>query len=430
MDLCCFDKSYRVKLMKIMFMVLAVCLAIFILYFLFNVYFIKENKLNNLLNLKSKKDAVKFLLLGLLLVPLLGLSINSHMDQMIAESKGYSSFEKMTAEAQKAESFDLTLEDYEIVMSKAKKAGFNDYTKYNNDLLAKENGYENYPSYYSDLQFARSYGFPLSVYKKAKAESDSLNYEYFDDYLIYKEKSSLSAKLNLVSDLSGNFNIENVPLGIKLNELTDLVGDCKVDKLPSYSFPVTKTLAPRNKAYVNHFFPATKNTSSGFGLTAYSLNFSVMPGLDLQAISKYEMKCETKRYDLWFLNSDDSLVMYEKSIKLPQRGYDATLTQIEKILSDKCDAEITIGLEMTFEENGERKIKNFYCKNFQNYILATVVDGPVITGVRQDPTINIGYLNDRLWKKYINNLHAIKNKKRSSEMSKVKNEQSIIEDRI
>jgi len=416
--------------MKIIFIVLAVCLAIFILYFLFNVYFLKENKLNNALNVKSRKDAVKFLILGFLLVPALGLSINSHMDQMIAESKGYSTFDKMTAEIQKAESFDLTLVEYEKVMAKAKKSGFHDYTKYNNDLLAKENGYDNYQLYFSDLRFAKSYGFPLAIYKQAKAEADSLNYEYFDEYLIYKEKSGLSAKLNLLNDLTGNYNIENVPLGIKRDALVNLVNDCKIDKLPSYSFPVTKTLAPRNQAYVNHFFPATKDTSSGFGLTAYSLNFSVMPGLDLQAISKYEMKCETKRYDLWFLNSDDSLVMYEKSIKLPQRGYDATLTQIEKILADKCDAEITVGLEMTFEENGERNIKNFYCKNFQDYILATVVDGPVITGVRQDPAINIGYLNNRLWKKYINNLHAIKSKKRSSEMSKVKNEQSIIEDRI
>ncbi len=416
--------------MKIMFIVLSACLAIFILYFLFNVYFPKDNKLNNVLKVKTRKDALKFLLLGFLLVPLLGLSINGHMDQMIAESKGYTTFEKMTTEIDKAKSFGLTLEEYEIIMAKAKKSGFNNYTKYSNNLLAKESGYDNYQLYNRDLQFARSYGFPLPVYKKAKAESDSLNYEYFDDYLTYREKSALLAKLNLLDELSGNYNIENVPLGIKIDELKSTVSDCKIDKIPAYSFPVTKTLAPRNKAYVNHFFPATKNTSSGFGLTAYSLNFSVMPGLDLQAISKYEMKCETSRYDLWFLNSDESLVMYEKSISLPQRGYAATLTQIEKILAEKCDTEITVGLDMTFEENGQRDIKNYYCKNFQDYILATVVDGPIITGVRQDPAINIGYLNDRLWKKYINNLHSIKSKKRNSEMSKVKNEQSIIEDRI
>jgi len=416
--------------MKIIFIALAACLAIFILYFLFNVYFIKENKLNSALNIRSRKDAVKFLLLGLLLVPLLGFSINSHMDQMIAESKGYDTFEKMTEETKKAESFDLTLEAYEAVMVKAKKSGFHDYTKFANHLVAKKNGYDNYQLYHSDLQFAKSYDFPLLVYKAAKAESDSLNYEYFDDYLIYKERSGLEQKINIIGNLSGNYTIENVPLGIKKDQLLSLVTDCKVDKIPSYSFPVTKTLAPRNQAYVNHFFPATKDSSSGFGLTAYSLNFSVMPGLDLQAISKYEMKCETNRYDLWFLNSDDSLVMYEKSIRLPQRGYAATLTQIEGILADKCDSEITIGLEMTFDENGQRDIKNFYCKNFQDYILATVVDGPTITGVRQDPAINIGYLNNRLWKKYINNLHAIKNKKRKSQMSKVKDEQSIMEDRI
>ena len=413
-----------------MFIVLAICLSISILYLLFNVYFLKENKLNSVLKIKSRKDAVKFLFLGLLLVPLLGFSINSHMDQMIAESNGYATFEKMVEETKKAKDFGLTLEAYEQVMVKAKKSGFHHYTKYTNDLLAKKNGYDNYQLYHSDLQFSKSYGFPLAVYKVAKAESDSLNYEYFDDYLNYREQTDLEKKVQLVADLSGNYTIENVPLGIKKDQLLSLVNDCKIDKIPSYSFPVTKTLAPRNQAYVNHFFPATKESSSGFGLTAYSLNFSVMPGLDLQAISKYEMKCETNRYDLWFLNSDDSLVMYEKSIKLPQRGYMATLEQIEEILADKCDSEITIGLEMTFEENGQRDIKNFYCKNFQDYILATVVDGPIITGVRQDPAINIGYLNNRLWKKYINNLHAIKSKKRKSEMSKVKDEQSIMEDRI
>lgn len=416
--------------MKIIFIVLGVCLAIAILYFLFNVYFLKENKFNSVLKIKSRKDAVKFLFLGILLVPLLGFSINSHMDQMIAESNGYDTFEKMVEETQKAKDFGLTLEAYEQVMIKAKKSGFHDYTKYTNDLLAKDNGYENYQLYHSDLQFSKSYGFPLAVYKTAKAESDSLNYEYFDDYLNYREQTGLEKRMQVVGDLSGNYTIDNVPLGIKKDQLLSLVNDCKIDKIPSYSFPVTKTLAPRNQAYVNHFFPATKDSSSGFGLTAYSLNFSVMPGLDLQAISKYEMKCETNRYDLWFLNSDDSLVMYEKSIKLPQRGYTATLTQIEDILADKCDSEITIGLEMTFEENGQRDIKNFYCKNFQDYILATVVDGPTITGVRQEPAINIGYLNNRLWKKYINNLHAIKSNKRKSEMSKVKDEQSIMEDRI
>ena len=413
-----------------MFIVLAVCLAIFILYFLFNSYFLKENKINNALNVKSRKDAVKFLFLGLLMVPALGFAVNSHMDEMIAVEKGYQTFEKMKAVVKKAESYGLSLEEYEAVMAKAKRAGFNDYTKYNNDLLAKEKGYENFQLYNIDLQFARSYGFPLSVYKTAKAESDALNYEYFDDYLIYKEQSGLANKVGLIADLSGNFTIENVPLGIKREQLTGLINDCKIDKIPAYNFPATKTLAPRNQAYVNHFFPATKDTSSGFGLTAYSLNFSVMPGLDLQAISKYEMKCETSRYDLWFLNSDDTLVMYEKSIELPQRGYAATLVQIERILADKCDGEITVGLEMSFTENGERDIKNFYCKNFQDYILATIVDGPIITGVRQDPAINIGYLNDRLWKKYINDLHAVKSKKLNSERSKVKDEQSIMEDRI
>ena len=417
--------------MKIMFIVLAVCLAIFILYFLFNVYFLKENKLNNALKIKSRKDAIKFLSLGFLLVPILGFSINSHMDQIIAESKGYNSFEKMTDEINKAESLGLSLTEYETVMIKAKKAGFHDYTKYQNDLLAKENGYDNFQLYNSDLQFSKSYGFPLTVYKKAKAEADSLNYTYFDDYLIYKEKSNLAIKVDLIVDLSGNYNVENVPLGIHKDVLIDLVTDCKISKIPTYSFPVTKTLAPRNQAHVNHFFPATKDSSSGFGLTAYSLNFSVMPGLDLQAISKYEMKCDkSNRYDLWFLNSDNSLVMYEKSITLPQRGYQETLTQIESILNEKCDDEITIGLDMTFVENGKRGIKNYYCKNFQNYILATIVDGPTITGVRQDPEINIGYLNNRLWKKYINNLHVIKSKKRNSQMSKVKNDQSIMEDRI
>lgn len=416
--------------MKITYIILSICLALLILYFLFNVYFFKNTKLNNLLKISNKKDTVKFLFFSLLLVPLLGLSINNHRDQLLAESLGFDSFSALQTEQTIAKNYGLSLDEYQNVMIVAKKAKFTDYVQYKNYLTATENGYNDYQEYYSDLQFSRSYDLPLAIYKKAKDEAKTLNYEFFDDYLIHKEKDSLKNKLALINNLSGNYTIENVPLGVNKDTLITLVDDCKIDKTPAYSFPLTKTLAPRNQAYVNHFFPATKETDSGFGLTAYSMNFTVMPGLDLQAISKYEMKCETNRYELWFLNSDDSLVLYEKTITFPQNNYKATLAKIEKILNDKCDTDITVGLDMTFEENGERSIKNFYCKSFQDYILATIVDGPIITGVRQDPSINIGYLNNRLWKKYINNLHAIKGKKKNNQMSRAQNAQKTIEDRI
>ena len=149
-----------------------------------------------------------------------------------------------------------------------------------------------------------------------------------------------------------------------------------------------------------------------------------------KAISKYEMKCESSRYDLWFLNSNNRLVMYEKNISLPTRSFTDTVEQIEDILSAKCDDEISVGLEMTFEENGKRAIKNLYCKSFQNYIIATIIDAPTITGVKQEPNIHVGYLNDRLWKKYINNLHAIKGKKRNAQMNQDLDAKRIIEDRI
>ncbi len=416
--------------MKITFLVLSFCLALCILYFLFNAYFPKKNKLNTRIKLATRKDAIKYLVITLLLVPVLGSAINKHIDQIYAESQGFSSFSALQASRIKAETLGIAFTEYQTIMTAAKAAGFTDYYHYQNFLLAQKHGYDSYQAYTSDMHFANNYGFPLVVYKKAKAEAARLNYQYFDDYLLYKEKKDLAIKLAAVADFSGNYTIENVPLGAKISQLTERIKDCKIKKLPDYRFPVSKTLAPRNNAHVNHFFPATKESASGFGLTAYSLNFTVMPGLDLQAISKYEMICNGQRYDLWFLNSDDSLVMYEKKLSLPANGYQAVLTQLESVLSHKCDSEITIGLETSFEENGTRAIKNFYCKKFQEYILATVIDGPVITGIRHNPSIHIGYLNDRLWKKYINNLHTIKNKKRKARIIEVEKKERIIEDRI
>jgi hypothetical protein len=415
--------------MKVTLIIISACLIGFVLYFLFNVYFLLKNKFNNIIKLNSKKDAVKFLVFSLLLTPLLGFYINNQMDQMVAESNGFDTVAAFNLASHNATAANLSLPEYQLAIKEANAAGFSDYNKYQNHLLAKDNGYDNFQDYQLDIRFAKSYGFPLEVYKKAKAESVNLNYEYFDDYLIYKEKSSLKHKLTLISKLSGDYNIENVPLGASKDELLALVNDCKIDKIPNYSFPLTKTLAPRNNAHVKHFFPETE-TDGIFGLTAYSLNFSVMPGLDMQAISKYEMKCESSRYDLWFLNSNNRLVMYEKNITLPTRSFTGTVEQIEDILSAKCDDEINVGLEMTFEENGKRAIKNLYCKNFQNYIIATIIDAPTITGVKQEPDIHVGYLNDRLWKKYINNLHAIKGKKRNAQMNQDLDAKRIIEDRI
>ncbi|WP_286264692.1 hypothetical protein [Thalassotalea atypica] len=399
--------------MKLTFIVLAALLVAFVLYFLLNVISPKQNKVNGKLRITGKKQAAYYLAFCLMLVPLLVLGIKNSNEEALANSYGLANFESYTVELNKAQSYDLTLEQYLAAMTLARNEGFTEYTAHQNHLEAKQHNYSDYASYTRDLELSVHYGFSLAIYRQLKAESDDQNFEFFDDYLLHLEKLSLTKKLEKVASLEGDYNIESVPLGVKKNELLSLVDDCKITQIPDYSFPISNTLAPRNSAHVSHFFPET-NTNTNFGLTPYSMNFTVMPGLDRQAITKYEMKCETNRYDLWFLKSDDSLVMYEKTIHMPSiRRFDDTVARIENILSAKCDAEISVGLEMAFEEYGERTIKNLYCKSFQDYIIATIVDGAIVAGVRKDPDIHIGYLSDRLWKKYISNLHAVKGKKRN-----------------
>jgi hypothetical protein len=416
--------------MKTLFIILTVCLTLYILYFLFTTCFYKDHAFNRTLKIKAKKDAAFYLVIGVLLAPVLGWAVNGQMDQMIAESKGFATFEAFEAETAKAAEFSLTLARYQSAMKKAKMLGFAEYTAYQEHLEARKHGYDTYELYYTDVKFAIQYDLPLTVYRKAKVESISLNYPDFSAYLVHREETQLNERLPLITDLSGSYTIENVPLSIKKDKLIALVNDCSINKIPEYKFPLTKTLAPRNQATVNHFFPATEVTSRGFGLAAYSLNFEVMQGLDLQAISKYEMKCETSRYDLWFLNSDDSLVMYEKAITMPQYSYASTLTKINGLIATKCDSEVSTGLEMTFEKNGTRDITNYYCKNFQDYIVATIVDGPTIAGVRQDAEINISYINSRLWKKYLENLHAVKRKKKSRRVVESKYQQETAASKI
>jgi len=352
----------------------------------------------------------------------------------LAEAHGFTTYEAYIAEVAVAQSFGLSIAKYQSAMIEARKSGFKTYTDHQNHLIAKSHDYSDYASYNRDDKLAKSYGFPLTVYRKAKADADAKNFEYFDDYLIDREKKALTGKLEKVANLEGDYNIDTVPLGVKRNELLSLVDDCKISQMPNYTFPVTKTLAPRADALVEHFFPET-STNSNFGLTSYSMNFTVMPGLDLKAITKYEMKCEGARYDLWFLKADNSLVFYEKTLSMPNiRKFAPTVARLEGILNSKCDTDISIGLETKIEEHGTRSVKNLYCKSFQDYIIATIVDGPIITGVRQDPDIHIGYLNDRLWKKYINNLHAAKGKKQTIRFSQAsntnKNKTKTIESRI
>lgn len=409
--------------------ILSVLLIALILYFLINAYFPLQNKINTSIKLTSRKVAISYLSISLLFVPALFGYYKYTEDQLLAEKNGFKNYAAYEAELNRAKSFNLTLEKYQEIMVLARTAGFKNYVDYQNHMIAKEHGYDTFLEYRRNLQLAKSYGFPLSVYKKAKAEADAKEFQYFDDYLVFKEKDTLKKKLPLITKLDGDYKIENVPLGIVKDDFFALVEDCKVSEITNYAFPNTMTLAPRSDAYVNHFFPPSGNDNH-FGLAAYSLNFTVKPGLDRNAITKYEMKCESNRYDLWFLNSDNSLVMYEKTINMPIRNFDTTVKRVEETLAAKCDTDITIGLETEFEENGTRTIKNLYCKKFQHYIIATIIDGPTITDLRQEPDIHIGYLSDRLWKKYINNLHAVKGKKRNAKATLTQNAKKAIDDRI
>jgi len=405
-------KFDRVNPMKITLIILSAALALLVLYFFFNMFSPKQNTLNKAIKLTKRRHASVYFLFGLMLLPVVAYAIKHEEDRLIAQAHGFDTYAAFEIEVQKAKNVGLSISEYQQSMRAAKKAGFSDYTSYQQHLEAKAHNYDSYEAYIADVKQAEQYNLTLTIYRKAKAESDAKNFEHFDEYLLHVEKASLTKKLQRVSKLEGDYNIDTVPLGVKKNELLSLVDDCKIDQIPDYSFPISNTLAPRSDAHVSHFFPQTE-TNSNFGLTSYNMNFSVMPGLDRQAITKHEMKCENSRYDLWFLKSDNSLVMYEKTIHMPNiRQYDKTVSRIEGILNAKCDSDISVGLETSFEQYGTRQVKNLYCKSFQEYIIATIVDGSVIAGVRQDPDIHIGYLSDRLWKQYINNLHAVKGKKR------------------
>ncbi|REL31006.1 hypothetical protein [Thalassotalea euphylliae] len=418
--------------MSITVVTIAAILAVLTIYFLINSYAPLTNKINSAIGISSRSRALTYLIVGLLgYVPLY--YYNDFDNKLkLANQYGYDNYQSYQQDLQRATTHDLELTKYQAIMVNAKQAGFDDYLAYQQHLEAQSYDYPDYQSYKRDLQLAKSYGFPLEVYRVAKEDASAQNFEYFDDYLIAREKNSLKKKLTLVPSSDGDFTIDNVPLGAKKNELLSLIENCKISQMPDYSFPITKTLAPRKEALVDHFFPET-STNSNFGLTNYNMNFSVMPGLDLKAITKYEMKCDEGRYDLWFLNSDNTLVFYEKTLKMPNvYQFDRTLERLERIFWAKCDDEFEIGLETSFEEHGTRAVKNMYCKNFQDYIIATIVDGPIITGVRQEPDIHIGYLSQRQWKKYINNLHSVKGKRGITQFSQNdgKNKTRTFESRI
>ena len=238
--------------------------------------------MNQAIGISSRVRAV-----GYLIVALAGYAplyyLNDHQQkQNIARANGFDNYQLYQAEKAKADLHDLTLEKYQAIMANAKQAGFTTYIDYQQHLEAQTYDYDDYATYKRDLQLAKSYGFPLEIYRMAKSDAEAQNFEYFDDYLIAREKGTLKKKLTLVSKSDGDFTIDSVPLGAKKSDLLSLIENCKISQMPDYSFPITNTLAPRKEALVDHFFPET-STNSNFGLTNYNMNFSVMPGLDLKA---------------------------------------------------------------------------------------------------------------------------------------------------
>ncbi|REL25314.1 hypothetical protein DXX93_01240 [Thalassotalea euphylliae] len=418
--------------MSITVVTFAAILALLAIYFSINSVALLTNKVNQAIGISSRVRAISYFIVALIgYAPLY--YFNDHQQkQKIANANGFDNYQTYQTAKTKADAHKLTLEKYQAIMANAKQAGFTSYIDYQQHLEAQAYDYDDYTTYKRDLRLAKSYGFPLEIYRMAKSDAAAQNFEYFDDYLVAREKGALKKKLTLVSKSDGDFTIDSVPLGAKKSELLSLIENCKINQMPDYNFPITKTLAPRKEALVDHFFPET-STNSNFGLTNYTMNFSVMSGLDLKAITKYEMKCDKGRYDLWFLNSDDTLVFYEKTLKMPGvYQFETTVERLERIFYAKCDDDFEIGLETSFEEHGTRSVKNMYCKNFQDYIIATIVDGPVITGVRQYPSIHIGYLSQRQWKKYINNLHNVKGKPTNTRLSQSedKNGTKSFENRI
>ncbi|MFD2167253.1 hypothetical protein ACFSJY_13430 [Thalassotalea euphylliae] len=418
--------------MSITVVTIATILAVLIIYLVINTYIPLTNKINNILKITGRTRAMFYIVAcSLCYVPLYYFA-EYERKQGIAEKYGYTDYPTYKAEREKAEDAGLPLQAYQREMEKAKKLGLRTYQDYVNLLEAQDYGYDDFATYQADVNAAQEFGLPLYVYVDAKAEADAKNFTNFNDYIIDREQRLLVSKMANISNLDGDYNIDSVPLGVKKSELLSTISDCKIDRIPDFAFPTTKSLAPRNEALVNYFFPVTQKNSH-FGLSLYSMNFQVMPGLDRKVISKYEMKCDDGRYDLWFLNDDDSLVFYEKTINLPNiRKTDDMVSRLTQTLLEKCDSDINIGLETSFEENGTRLIKNMYCKNFQDYIIATIVEGPIISGVRQDADIHIGYLSERQWDKYISNVHVSKGERQETRFSQSegKNKTKTFESRI
>ncbi|NMP33519.1 hypothetical protein HII17_18385 [Thalassotalea sp. M1531] len=418
--------------MSIIVVTIASILLALIIYLLVNSYVPLTNKINNTLKINSRGKSMVYMFAVMLCYVPLYFYADYDNKLSIAQQNGYDDYKVYRAELGKAEKAGLPLQAYQREMVKAAKLGLHNYQDYVNLLEAQDYGYSDFDSYQADLNAAQKYGLPLYVYTDAKAEADAKNFTNFDDYIIDREKQSLIQKMAGIVSLEGDYNIDNVPLGVKKSELLSTIYNCKISQIPDYTFPVTKSLAPRSEAHISHFFPETQKNSH-FGLNLYSMNFTVMPGLDRQVISKYEMKCEDARYDLWFLNDDDSLVLYEKTINLPNiRKLDAIERRLTQTLLEKCDSDINIGIEASFEENGTRSVKNMYCKNFQDYIVATIVEGPMISGVRQDADIHIGYLSERRWNQYIDNLKTVKSKKSNVQFTQSdgKNKTKTFESRI
>ena len=397
--------------MSITVVTIASILLVLIIYLLINVYIPLTNAINTKLKINSRSKSMAYmfaLILGY--VPLYYFA-DYEQKLAIANQNGYDTYKAYLIDLDKAAHAGLPLQAYQREMQKAAKLDIHNYQDYINLLEAQDYGYDDFKSYQADLNAAQQHGLPLYVYAEAKAEAQAKNFTNFSDYIHAREKQLLTKKMANIATLGGDYNIDSVPLGIDKSELLSTISNCKIAQIPDYSFPVTNSLAPRSDALVNHFFPATQRNSH-FGLNLYSMNFTVMPGLDRKVISKYDMKCEDGRYNLWFLNEDNSLVLYEKTINLPNlRKLEAIERRLTQTLLQKCDSDINIGIETSFEDKGNRVVKNMYCKNFQDYIVATIVEGPLISGVRQDADIHIGYLSERRWHQYIDNLRTVKGKK-------------------
>lgn len=432
MALSCISPSNITGLkMSVTVISIAILLAIIAFYLLINVAKLLNNKLNQAIKLVNRPIAFSYFIICCLgYIPLYYFA-EFERKQAVAEQYGYSSFDKYQAELNQADSFGLPLQAYQREMKKVRDLGLTNYQDYVNLLEAQDYGYEDFESYQNDVNLAQQYGLPLYIYRDAKEDAKEHNFSNFDDYLVDREKRQIAIRMENIAALEGDFNIDTVPLSVDRGLLLSSIDNCKISKIPDFDYPQSNTLAPRRDALVGHFFPETDNNNN-FGLSFYSVNSGLKPGLNRRAITKHEMKCQDGRYNLWFLNQDNALAFYEKTIQLPNvRQHAQAVSRVTQILAEKCDSDISVGLEASFEENGSRKIKNMYCKNFQDYIIATIVEGAVINDVRQEADIHIGYLSERQWSKYINAIHASKGKKQTGSFTQnVRNKDKRLESRI